>query len=158
MKSAFIALALLGPSICVAADTVDANKAAEAILTACISSASTGAPVDTTSLLSYFKPDGKQKLTSLDQLPPMQLSLNNKGTFRCVLMGKEQVADTDFARAVSEKIKTWPRFEHKPLKSVQASYVARGDAQQGIHGVVVTVEITEMKIWEVMVWDTGLPK
>lgn len=159
MKSIFFLLALLSSFTCVAADTVDPSKAAEAILAACISSASTGAPVDTTELLNYFKADRKkkEKLTSMDPLPPMQLLLDNKDVFRCVLMGSEQVANTDFARTMQEKIKTWPRFEHKPTKSLETAYEARGDAQQGIHRVIVTVEITNMKVWEVMVWDAGLP-
>jgi hypothetical protein len=159
MKSALLALALLTPSACFAADTGEPGKAVEAILTACVTSASSGAPVDTTGLLAFFKADEKnEKFTSLPPLPRMQLLVSNKGTFRCVLMGKQDVANTDFARAMKEAIVTWPRMEHSPTKSLETSYIAHGDAQQGIHKVIVTIEMTDMKLWEVMVWDAGLPK
>lgn len=159
MKSTLLALVLLSPAVCGAADASDLKKAVDVILTACVGSASTGAPVDMTGLSRYFRPKAKDdEFSSQEPLPPLLLLLNNKGTFRCVLMGKMAVAESDFARALKEGVESWPRLKHSPTGGLDTAYLDQGDAQQGIHKVLVTIEITNTKVWSVMVWDAGLPK
>ena len=152
---AALTLALALPLLSVAAEPGDA---AQSILAACIKAASSGSAVDTADLLNHFKADRKGvKLTALAPLPPMQLLINNGSTIPCVLLGKAQVATSDFARAVKEQIETWPRFEHKPLKSLDTTYIARGDAARGVHDVAVFIETPAPGVWQVTVWDNGLP-
>jgi len=150
---------ILVPLMCRAQDP--AVLAAQAVLDACVESASSGAAVDTAKLAPHFKaasPGQNKRFESVEPLPDMELLIDHIGILRCTLMGDQSTATSEFATALTQAIRSRPGFERGSFESMPNAYLAPGDATKGIHRVMVTMEESAEKgTWTVTVWDGRLP-
>lgn len=155
-----LAITILVPLMCSAQDAA-APPAAQAVLDACIASASSGAAVDTAKLAPHFKaasPGQNKRFESVEPLPDLELLIDHIGILRCTLMGDQSAAQSSFATALTKAIRSRPGFERGSFESMPDAYRAAGDATKGIHRVMVTIEEdADMETWTVIVWDGRLP-
>ncbi len=155
-----LAMTILVPLMCSAQGSA-VPAAAQAVLDACIESASSGAAVDTAKLAPHFKaatPGQNKRFESVEPLPDLELLIDHIGILRCTLVGDESVANSAFAAALTKAIRSRPKFEHGSLESTPSTYLAPGDATKGIHRVMVTIEQdAQQGTWSVIVWDGRLP-
>jgi hypothetical protein len=166
LPSAVLALAFASPAVSLAqspAAPQEASldvpaKAAQAILSACIGSASSGAPVDTSGLMTYFEWDKKKRaLLSLKPLPKLVLLINDNFAVRCSLLSGIDIASTDFGPAMAKAIQTWPRLQREDKPGELPSFNDPGDAAAGLHKVSVMNEVDGGTFYT-RIWDAGLPK
>lgn len=155
-----LAITILVPLMC-SAQAPAAPAAAQAVLDACIASASSGSAVDTAKLAPHFKaasPGQNKRFESVEPLPDLELLIDHIGIFRCTLMGDKSAAKSEFATALSKAIRSRPGFERGSLESMSDAYWAPADAAKGLHRVMVTMEEdAEKGTWAVTVWDGRLP-
>ena len=140
---------------CLAAEPGIQSQAAGAVVEACIASATTNAPVDATALTAFFKSNkAGDKLTANADLPKIKLNIDNAGTFRCVVMAKAPAQDSEFAKALVEKLKAWPGIQPKTLSDGTESYIVAEQPEKKLLGTAITVEMVYGNVWTVMVWGT----
>jgi len=155
-----LAITILVPLMCFAQGSA-APAAAQAMLDACVESASSGAAVETAKLSPYFKAasSGQNKrFESIEPLPDLELLIDHIGILRCTLMGDRSAAKSVFATALTKAIRSRPGFQRGSFESTPNAYLAPGDAMKGIHRVMVTMEEDpEQCTWTVTVWDGRLP-
>lgn len=158
MKKALLALAATNLFTSAVAHANDSTAAVQAILTACTSSASSGAPVDTTGLMKFFEWDrSKEDLLSLKPLPKMKLVISNNFEIRCWLMAGSDIVTTDFAPAVAKAVMAWPGLVREDTPGSFPSFIHPGDAKKGLHKMMIVNEV-EGGMWRLQVWDAGLPQ
>ena len=148
---------ILGAAItrCLAAEPGAQSQAAGAVVDACLASATTNAPVDTTALAAFFKANkAGNKLTATSELPKIKLDIDNAGSFRCVVSAKAPAQDSEFAKALVEKLKAWPGVQPKTLSDGTETYIVPEQPEKKLLGFAVTVEMVYGNVWTVMVWGT----
>ena len=155
VRRATIALLALASASGLAAEPRAQSQAASAVVDACMASANSNAPVDTTALAAFFKANkAGNKLTATADLPKVKLDIDNAGTFRCVVSGKSPAQESEFARALIEKLKTWPGIKPTTLSDGTESYILPPVPEQNLLGAAITVEMVFGNVWTVMVWGT----
>lgn len=133
-------------------------SAVDAIMKACIGSASSGAPVDTTGLMTFFEWDSKKKaLHSLKPLPKMVLLINDNFAIRCSLLAGMDIVDTGVAPAMAKALMGWPRLKREDKPGRLPAFKDDGDTAAGLHKVGVFTDI-DGGTWKMQFWDAGLPK